>query len=98
MGFLYAIWPCGTFCEFGEIQHYAHKSDDYMVVDVTEFSDDGTPVKYTVRAVRTTKPQGPTPTVLADSSSGMHIDGRAYRTLLQRLVAENMEPMFRDEN
>lgn len=46
-----AIWPCGTWCALEEARDLrelqAHMSDDYKVVDVYEWDEDGSPAaKY----------------------------------------------------
>ena len=42
-----AIWPDGVWCAVEEAADYAeltiYKSDDYEVVDVTEWEEDGSP-------------------------------------------------------
>ena len=42
-----AIWPCGTWCSMEERSDFEAllrtKSDDYIVVDVEEWDEDGSP-------------------------------------------------------
>ena len=33
----YAMWPDGTYCDMEEVEEYSHMSDDYQVIDETEF-------------------------------------------------------------
>jgi hypothetical protein len=41
----YYLWPDGTYCERADFQlHMGHMSDDFTVVRVTEWDDDGEPL------------------------------------------------------
>lgn len=40
----YLLWPDGTYCERHELEQMNHMSDDYAVVKVTEWDDDGEPL------------------------------------------------------
>lgn len=43
-GVEYCLWPDGTYCERWELEQMAHMSDDYIVLLVEEWDDDGEPL------------------------------------------------------
>lgn len=43
---LWAIWPDDVMCPINELHEYNHKSDDFSVVEVTEYDEYGSPIKY----------------------------------------------------
>lgn len=40
----YCLWPDGTWCERDEVEEMNHMSDDYIVLSVTDWDDDGAPI------------------------------------------------------
>lgn len=41
---LVALWPDGYWCEADELSQHSHRSDDYRLVEVTEWDDEGEPM------------------------------------------------------
>lgn len=50
---LWALWPDSVMCELDEIEEFLRppcaRSDDYQVVSVLEYDDDGSPSKWEPR-------------------------------------------------
>ena len=40
------IWPDGTWCLLSEVEEYSWMSDDYRIVRVTEWDEDGSPADH----------------------------------------------------
>lgn len=40
----YCLWPDGTYCERWELDQMGHMSDDFVLVEVCEWDDDGEPL------------------------------------------------------
>lgn len=40
----YCLWPDGSFCEREFIGEHSHKSDDYLVIGINEWDDNGDPI------------------------------------------------------
>lgn len=43
---VWALWPDGFMAPITEVEEYNHRSDDYMLVAVTEYDGTGEPSEY----------------------------------------------------
>jgi hypothetical protein len=43
---IWVIWPDDFMCRLSEIEEFSHRSNDYKIIHVLQYDEDGTPLYY----------------------------------------------------